>query len=44
MITIQLAEKLYKEHVLITIVRDRRFVDFEDYIEKAPNGGNQIGA
>jgi len=34
MISTQLADKLYKEYGIISIVNDGKFVDFEDYIEK----------
>ncbi|QUH21102.1 hypothetical protein [Alkaliphilus sp. B6464] len=34
MISVQLADKLYRENGLVTIVRNGKFKDFEDYIEK----------
>lgn len=38
MMSIQLADKLYKQHGLVTIVENGRFIEFADYIEieKAP--------
>ncbi|KXG78257.1 hypothetical protein [Thermotalea metallivorans] len=34
MLTIQLADNLYREHGLISIIHDGKFVEFENYIEK----------
>lgn len=40
MISVQLVDRLYREHGIITKVKNGIFVDFEDYIEKenAPAG------
>ncbi len=34
MMCVQLADRLYREHGIITTVKNGRFVKFEDYLEK----------